>query len=279
MTKRKTPPVFALLAPLLCIALHCARTKIPRPLQSTACPNRDAFIPFTGIVAGSAQHRRNQPFVHVQLSPRLEPVSPVVAIAGERITTSGEQIARITNLRPGPPYTIVLYADLDEYAACTSGISAQALQDTTGHYDSRVREFHVPATAREPDWRHEWVHAVLADHTPAAPYWLHEGLAILLEETEQLDRAPRLPARILALRDRVKHHVADGGLLALLERRSPGRWAAPTAAYFCAYLSAQGRLTAAIANGGVIDADRTAARWQADFLGWLTDPAAVSSAP
>ncbi len=165
-----------------------------------------------------------------------------IALAATRARREFDRIRSALDLpplspkNPAPPFTIALYADLVEYrrlARSEPGI----LPATLSRYDSRSRTLHVPARAPATTWRHEWTHALLADRRPGTPYWLHEGLALLLEETQSIDGRPRLPGRIQALRAKVIRHVEqDGGLRALLDERSPGPLAAPTAGWFCAYL-------------------------------------------
>ncbi|MCR9141580.1 MAG: hypothetical protein NXI24_04950 [bacterium] len=137
------------------------------------------------------------------------------------------------------PFRLVLYAtaaEYDRHARRQSGL----LPQSRSRYDSRTRSLHLPAAADPADWRHEWTHAILFDRRGDLPFWLHEGLALLLEETEDLTRAARLPRRIGALRERVIRHVQGRGLADLLQERPPGALAGPTAAWLCAYLSEQG---------------------------------------
>jgi hypothetical protein len=165
-----------------------------------------------------------------------------------------------------PGVQVILYRNAAQYARC-AGTNPSAVPSQS-RYDSRRRALHIPVDAPATTWRHEWVHVLLADRRPAPPYWLHEGLAILLEESARLDGRSRLPERVVARRPAVIAAVADGGLRRLLNRDSPDGAAAALAAWFCAYLDRQDLLGAALA-GDTEPAALFPARLQAEFFDWL----------
>lgn len=207
--------------------------------------------------------------LRVYASPRL----PNSLLSASLLTAVATR-ARLENLLSLPAravFDLALYEDPAEYALF-SDRDPRLLPGTSSRYDSASRTIHILAQASPGNWRHEWTHALLTDHQPNAPYWLHEGMALLLEETDQIRGRPRLPGRIIPLRSAVVRHVQQGGLEDLLSRRSPGPLAGPTAGWFCAFLDARGLLKAALRK--TPDDFR---KFQTDFLAWLND-ASVPSA-
>ncbi|MEQ9366240.1 MAG: hypothetical protein RIF32_18520 [Leptospirales bacterium] len=197
----------------------------------------------SGRVSEQAQPDPGQrdPHLRVLLSPGLPD-----SIARTAVERAHQAYARIQSILQAPradrPFTLVLYANPGEYDRLAR-LDPDLLPATRSRYDSRFRTLHLPATAADTDWRHEWTHAILSDRSPGSPYWLHEGLAVLLEETDGLAMGPRLPRPIVAVRERVVRHVeTGGGLEKLLGDSSPGPLAGPTAGWFCAYLHARGIL-------------------------------------
>ncbi len=147
------------------------------------------------------------PGITIAARPGLD---PSVAPRAVRTRDSIERIFRA--LRAGrhdvpAPVRIILYTDAADYARY-----APPGPESLARYDSRHRELHLPADATPADWRHEWVHVLLEDLRPGSPYWLHEGLALFLEDFAglQLPASARfdcaapirtaLPERIQAVR-------------------------------------------------------------------------------
>ena len=118
---------------------------------------------------------------------------------------------------------------------------------------------HVPVRAPRSHWRHEWTHAWVADTFPGTPYWIHEALATLIEETEDW-RELRLPRRMApiapAAQAAVREHMdgsrrrtpntnpllSGGGLPETLLARPPTAATAVLGAFYLAELIESGRL-------------------------------------
>jgi len=109
-------------------------------------------------------------------------------------------------------------------------------------YDSRANTLHAPAAVSAATLRHELTHALVYAARSDAPYWLHEGLARLLETQAAAPpadcaamRARGLAPELRTLLPRMQERSV-GFRLEDLERRPLDAGAAPLAAYFVLYL-------------------------------------------
>ncbi|MCB1327773.1 MAG: hypothetical protein KDK35_21255 [Leptospiraceae bacterium] len=74
---------------------------------------------------------------------------------------------------------LVIYATAQSYRS-----NAHFHLDTLAHYERAENRIHITLKAPSGTWRHELAHALLEQVRANSPYWLHEGLAFLVMESD-----------------------------------------------------------------------------------------------
>jgi hypothetical protein len=72
---------------------------------------------------------------------------------------------------------VILYRDQKSYS-----MYRRVLFDSLADFERNEFRINVPLNAPRTTWRHELAHALLESARPLSPFWLHEGLALFLQE-------------------------------------------------------------------------------------------------
>lgn len=189
-------------------------------------------------------------------SQRLITAAVTRALAAEQQTRTvlGFNAASATK---GDPIDLMLYASARDYRRRTA--EQGRIAASQAYYDTQRRQMHVPVQSPLSHWRHEWTHAHVADALPGTPYWIHEAMATLIEETDDWSEL-RLPRRMAAIApaalSAVRGYTAGsrrrgpntnpllsaGGLPETLLARPPTAATAVLGAFYLAELLQTGRL-------------------------------------
>ena len=146
----------------------------------------------------------------------------------------------------GHPIGLVIYATAQSYRS-----NAHFHLDTLAHYERAENRIHITLKAPSGTWRHELTHALLEQGRANSPYWLHEGLAFLVMDSDlrgsrTCSSRPlaRLPAMLHAglnvLREREQLNTA--AIFDADQQTIYGSEALLVSAYFTLYLWNRGLL-------------------------------------
>lgn len=178
---------------------------------------------------------------------------------------------------------LVFYADPDHHAS--HGLPAHA------RYVSQRQEIHALLDASDASLRHELTHHLLHTTRPAAPYWLHEGLARFSEagplHSSDCDRRPSrsLSTELESWREDLA--ARDGpGAGPLFSNAPPDAWTQIRASFFIKYVWTRGWLAkwqrALAARPGETPerllesvSGKTWEELTSEFRHWLANPAAA----
>lgn len=82
------------------------------------------------------------------------------------------------------PIQVVLYKNQESY-------SKQQKTDiqSWAHFNLATKTIHVSIDAPNKVWQHEFIHAILNQKNQHFPFWIHEGVSLLLQSTQPTDLA------------------------------------------------------------------------------------------
>ena len=166
--------------------------------------------------------------------------------------------------RLAAPVEVWLYRDNAHYSNC---LDNQRHMPSRSRYESASRQLHIPASAPAASWRHEWVHVLLSEGPARLPYWLHEGLALLFEESPGWRGAVSVPERFRPYRQAARERLPAAE--SMFAEQQPAQDATDLAliVYFCAYLKERGHLYECLQSAGRNPQCRPSADFR-DWPGW-----------